>query len=253
MKTRIAILFATMCAASAFAKDEADIRKLFAQAGQSYDAGQFKEAVTGFEQIFDEGFLSPELFYNLGDAYFKAGDPGRAILNYRRAWTLLPRDAELSANLHFAIQNAGALAPEATYVSAALSRLSRTEWIHVSVIAYWFAASMGICFFVIKGRRALFQRLCFAGLGALIIGLAGLWHWWDYERRPEFVVTAPNQQALFAPLPNSTPHFALPVGSIVRLEEKSGPWIRVASGRESGWIPETAGEPVLAWHRVPHT
>ncbi len=42
------------------------------------------------------------LFYNLGNAYYKQGDHGRAILNYRRAQQLAPRDPDIEANLALA-------------------------------------------------------------------------------------------------------------------------------------------------------
>lgn len=240
--------FASLCFA-----DEAEVRKLFAQAGQTYDTGQFKEAAEHYEQILQHGYQAPELFYNLGNAYFKQGDAGHAILNFRRAWTMTPRDPELSANLRFAIQNAAAIAPEASIVTNALSHFSITEWIRFALFGYWGVATAAILYFLAKSRRVIFMRLAAVALVVLLVSLAGVCRWWDYRRKPELVVTAPNQQALFAPLANSTPHFALPPGSIVRLEETSGPWIRVASGRESGWIRQSACEPVLSWFSAEHT
>ncbi len=55
-----------------------------------------------YQAILQSGFESPDLFYNLGNAYFKTGDLGRSILNYEKALRLRPRDPDTQANLELA-------------------------------------------------------------------------------------------------------------------------------------------------------
>jgi tetratricopeptide (TPR) repeat protein len=227
--------------------DETEIRKLFAQAGQAYDAGQFQDAATRYEQILKDGFEAPAIFFNLGNAYFKLGNAGLAILNYRRAWALTPRDAELSANFRFAVQTFGALVPEPSIVSHMLTRLSMHEWIVVSTAGYWGAALLLILHLLSKSPRLFLLRAAVALALLTAVGALGILHWYGMQRRPEYVVTVPNQQAYFAPLDNSTAHFALPPGSIVRGIEASGSWLNVASGKDTGWIRGNACLPVFAW------
>ena len=80
-----------------------------------------------------------------------------------------------------------------------------------------------------------------------LLGAAGLGFWWEWRARPEWVVVAPGQQALFAPLDGATAHFALPPGSVVRLREESGDWLRVSAGKDEGWIRRNACRRVLPW------
>jgi hypothetical protein len=88
-----------------------------------------------------------------------------------------------------------------------------------------------------------------AGLGLfLLVSLAGVLAWADLHRHPEIVVLEPKQEALFAPLEKSTAHFAVPEGSIVRALETSGDWIKVASGRQIGWVRQSACSPVHPLH-----
>src|SRR5476651_525702 len=71
----------------------------FAKANEEYASGHFKEAIDDYETLVQSGQLSANLFYDLGNAYFRANDFGRAILNYERALALEPRHPEADANL----------------------------------------------------------------------------------------------------------------------------------------------------------
>lgn len=63
----------------------------------------FEKAALSFETVTREGGVeNGKLFYNIGNIYFRLGDAGRAILNYRRAERLIPNDSNLQQNLNFA-------------------------------------------------------------------------------------------------------------------------------------------------------
>lgn len=71
----------------------------FFKANQAYKDGQFQEAIEGYEALIVSGHISGDVFFNLGNAYFRIERPGLAILNYERARMLIPRDADLNFNL----------------------------------------------------------------------------------------------------------------------------------------------------------
>jgi tetratricopeptide (TPR) repeat protein len=81
----------------------------FAKANQEYAAGDFKAAIADYEEVLRSGQDAPNLFYNLGNAYFRQKNFGRAILNYERALALDPRHPEAQANLRIARDEARAL------------------------------------------------------------------------------------------------------------------------------------------------
>ncbi|MCB0190516.1 MAG: tetratricopeptide repeat protein [Anaerolineae bacterium] len=91
------ILMVTTTLAQAVSPTEA-----MAAANQNYEAGNYIQAIEIYERIIEAGVEDSALYYNLGNAYFKEGDLGRAILNYRRADQLDPRDIDISANLRLA-------------------------------------------------------------------------------------------------------------------------------------------------------
>ncbi|MFH2056672.1 MAG: tetratricopeptide repeat protein [bacterium] len=67
-----------------------------------YDQGDFDAAAMAWQDIVDQGYVSAELYYNLGCAYFKAGELGYAIVNFRRAERLAPDDEDIKINSQFA-------------------------------------------------------------------------------------------------------------------------------------------------------
>ncbi|MDQ1272273.1 MAG: hypothetical protein QG591_903 [Planctomycetota bacterium] len=58
-----------------------------------------KEAAIQYETILAGGFKNGQIYYNLGNTYYRQGELGKAIVNYRRAEQFMPRSADLDANL----------------------------------------------------------------------------------------------------------------------------------------------------------
>ncbi len=74
----------------------------YGEGNRIYQEGDFAGALEAYESILDAGFESGDLHYNTGNAYFKLGRLGRAILHYERARRLLPGDEGVLANLELA-------------------------------------------------------------------------------------------------------------------------------------------------------
>ena len=66
----------------------------FDKANADYAAGHFPDAIRGYESLVKNRQWNPVLFYDLGNAYYRTGDFGRAILNYERALALDPAQPE---------------------------------------------------------------------------------------------------------------------------------------------------------------
>jgi cytochrome c-type biogenesis protein CcmH/NrfG len=73
-----------------------------AKANRLYESEKFLETAARLQALADAGVRDGRLYYNLGAAYFKIGDVGRAVLNFRRAQVLLPRDDDVAASLRLA-------------------------------------------------------------------------------------------------------------------------------------------------------
>ncbi len=104
-------LFEAGVPVQALTRDEA--LDTFFRANKEYNTGQkamaeeregetvkkFENAALLYERLIESGFINGQIYYNLGNAYYRLGMSGKAIMYYRRAAKLLPRDASISANI----------------------------------------------------------------------------------------------------------------------------------------------------------
>ena len=109
----------------------------FAKANQEYAQGHFKEAIAGYEALVHGGQWNANLFYDLGNAYFRTRDFGRAILNYERALALDPSQAEARANLQLVRDQARALELAKSWPEQHLGFLSTNQYAWLGAIAFW--------------------------------------------------------------------------------------------------------------------
>lgn len=220
--------------------------QLFVEAGHLYDQNRFNEAAAKYEQILREGWRSPELLFNLGNAYFKSGRTDMSVLYYRRAWYMAPRDPDIRANLKYALQTAAAPPPDLRAHERQLSLLSKREWFMLAVVSWW-GACVAFAFGVwVRRYRPLLFRAGTLLFSVLLISLVGIWTWHGLSVRPEQVVVGGPQEVRFAPLENAVLHFVLPQGSIVRLLEVSEGWAKISADRKQGWVKQSGLMPVLS-------
>lgn len=79
-----------------------DVESVFQEANKHFEAGSFTKAINLYKTIEDQAYLSPELFLNMGNAYFRNEDVARSVLYFERGLKYFPNDHQLSANLEIA-------------------------------------------------------------------------------------------------------------------------------------------------------
>jgi tetratricopeptide (TPR) repeat protein len=98
------------------AADPGTRQRTFVRALEVFDAAKtpadYREAAALLESLLADGFRNGAVYYNLGNAYFRAGEYGRAIASYRKAKPYRPRDPYLEANLRQALSVAPGHLPE---------------------------------------------------------------------------------------------------------------------------------------------
>jgi tetratricopeptide (TPR) repeat protein len=221
-------------------------------ANQLYDAGQFSQAAQSYQQLVDQGFADSALFYNLGNAYFKQADYGRAILYYRRAEQLAPRDADIKANLELARTQIVDQSPEIETQEGLLSSVGRwtQQWLTVnelaiSVLGVWvlFVFLMIIFSHLPKATvlREGMQYLVIMTALVLVAGIAGLGSRLYLTKTQEAVVLVQEVNVTSGPGAHYVTEFTLHNGTEVRLLESRGNWTRLALADDTlqGWVPAT--------------
>jgi tetratricopeptide (TPR) repeat protein len=94
----VSLLFLLVTSLQLFAGKAED---LFAEGNKAYQAKDFPRAVELYEQLAADGYKSADLEYNLGNAWFRQGSTGRAILHFERALVLEPKHQAAAKNLAF--------------------------------------------------------------------------------------------------------------------------------------------------------
>lgn len=225
-----------------------------ALANQKYEAGQYADAAAIYEAIVDSGLHNSTVYYNLGNAYFKQGDLGRAILNYRRAHLLAPRDPDILANLGITrAQTADKLEAPTEGTWANVIQFME-EWLTLReatllALGLWLLICLLLVIVIVKPvlRRWL---LIASGVMALflVIGLFSITNRASAaENTPPAVIVAPQVDVTSGPggAGQYLVEFNLHAGAEVRVLESRSGWERITlPGDLQGWVPDEAVEMV---------
>ncbi len=98
------VVFITVLLATTVSAASVDYTKMFAHANELYEKKEYDSTIAAYREILTHGVESAPLYFNLGNAYFKSGDLGHAILYYLKARRLEPADEDILSNLEFARQ-----------------------------------------------------------------------------------------------------------------------------------------------------
>jgi tetratricopeptide (TPR) repeat protein len=235
-------LIALCGVASAFGQSDAT----FAKANQEYAAGQFKEAVADYEALVQKQEYSANLFYDLGNAYFRGGEFGRAILNYERALALDRHHAEAAANLRVARDEARALELPPSGVERYLQFAGVNQDTVAATIAFWFAIFSAALIVFARRRSMLAMTLSILSLSIFLL-LAGAVYSIENGNKGQAlaIVTAKEVEARVATADNANRVLTLPPGSEIKLLSTRGDWIYAALPNNlRGWIPANSAERV---------
>ncbi len=239
VKSTAIILLMLSCSLSSFSmtKSEAD---------SAYVAGQYQKAIKGYETLLEKG-ASAELYYNLGNAYYRTEDITRAIINYERASLLSPGDRDIRFNLQLArSKTIDKIVPE--------SEMFFVDWYHelvnlMSVDGWAYSAILSLILVIVFFLLYLFsskiwlRKIGFFG-GVLILVFFILSNIFANVQKHELIhrkgaiVIVPSVTIKSTPANNGTDLFILHEGTKVTIKDASmKDWkeIRLADGKE-GWI-----------------
>src|SRR5438874_4086221 len=248
-RSTIAVFLATalvvFLATSTFAQGDVD----FAKANQEFAQGHFKEAITGYEGLVRAGQWSANIFYDLGNAYFRTGNFGRAILNYERALALDRHHPEATANLQIARDEAHALELHPTWPERYLQFASVNQYSIAAAVAFWVAAFCLAALIFTPRRSAAMKSL----LVVMLLVFAGaMFAIWQLERGSKgdalAIVTGKDVQARLATADTANAVLALPPGSEIKVLSTRGDWIYATLPNNlRGWIAAKNAEQVRVW------
>jgi tetratricopeptide (TPR) repeat protein len=219
----------------------------FYHANALYKDGQYAAAANEYEDLLQVGLASGNLYFNLGNAYFKAGERGKAILNYERARRFIPADPDLAANLSYA-QSLTETEPCTPGLWQAVlfplaHRFATSGLVWATSIVYTLLLFLLTTYRLWPSRpRWLLYAAAATGVLVLITSTSLLRRLLTDEwQRQGVVVRKGEAPTRFEPAENGTVHFVLREGALVRIAGTRENWIEVGrcDGRR-GWIEKDA-------------
>lgn len=214
----------------------------FELANRLYEEGKYREAAEAYAALAAQGRVSANLCFNEGNAWFKAGQLGRAIVSYRLAARLAPRDPDIEANLRMARELvAGAPPSPPAWWQRVTRPLTLDEWAGLASISLWAASALLILRLLRPDRERGRGRGVGLLLGALVVlGLGLLCSWFDHRDAAEVVVTVPEAVVRYGPLEVSPQLQVIQDGVELKVLDHKDDWLQVGGlSRGLGWVPAT--------------
>lgn len=242
--TMFFLLFTVIAVSETFQSPNEDLR----QANEAYEKSQYEEAVGKYEGLLKNGFENASLYYNLGNAYFRAKKIGKAILAYEHAKRLAPGDSDIKYNLEYA----SSFVKETPLPQEPLLKLLRafdilnvgTLTILNSVIYYLLFA--GLTVFLIF-RVQLLKK--FLAITTCLFFIFIIWFGvkiYAEEITKTAIVMQDDTQGRSGPDESYTVSFTMPEGKKVRILNSREDWyeIETASEHLKGWVKKEQIEPI---------
>lgn len=222
--------------------------ELWTKANDAYSMGQYETALNDYMEIEKNGYQSYKLYYNMGNAWYKTGNMGKAILYYEKALKLNPAGEDALNNLQIAkLQTLDKIdvLPEfivSTWIKDIRNLMSSNGWGYTAVglfavvcillLLFKFAPTTG-------GRKLSFVLACVVFLFFIFAVLFAFSLRAKAKSEDNAVVMVPVSNVKSAPNSTGNNLFILHEGSKVEILEQAGKWCRIeiSDGRQ-GWLEE---------------
>lgn len=220
---------------------------IWSQANQAYQEERFQEAVDLYESILAEGVQNGNLHFNLGNAYFKNQQLGKAVLHYYRARKFNPGDEDIANNLALAAE--ARVDPIIDEEDEAFTRgfdavvhtlnYSLVFYLALSLLCLGGLASLGMILRPQTRKWIGYVMVTGSVLGLLLMGAAFI-QYNQITRTDMAVVIAGKVDVLSGPSSKEPVSFTIHEGISCRVLDETEGWcrIRLANGF-NGWMRRT--------------
>lgn len=222
-------------------------------ADSAYIKGDYSSAISVYESILSEGKESAEIYYNLGNAYYKNNETAKAILNYERALLLNPGDGDTRFNLELAQSKTVDKVSEGyriffvQWIEAVINAMGMKTWCIVGSVTF-LVLLISLLFFFFNSRIFVRKIAFFVALAMLFVtifaNIAAYSHYCKMAYRDTAIIIIPSVTAKSTPDDSGTNLFVIHEGRKVKVRDDSmSNWkeIELEDGTV-GWIPATALE-----------
>jgi len=227
-------------------------QELLNEASVAYDSAQYQRTIDAYEQIAAQYGVNPELYYNLGNAYYKHKNFPKAILNYERCLLYSPGHGDAQQNVELArlqcVDKIEAIQPMifVTWSNALRDTLSCDAWGTLGIVLF-ILFLLGCTAYFFGRRTALRKAGFYGGILAILLCLVSV-HYAGAQRdhimqRDYAIVMTPSVIVRSSPAESGTQLFTIHEGLKVRVRSTLSGWSEIElSDGNVGWMPSNGLE-----------
>lgn len=222
----------------------------FTKANELYAAGDYTEAVKLYKELAEQGYNSPELFYNIGNSYYRLRKIPETIYYFEKALRLNPDDADIIFNLNVAnlrvidkFEQLPTFFLTDIYYSL-INSFNSDKWATLGIVSIWITLTMLILFLFIQNT---FLKKSFFALAIFSIVFFFCTILFSYQRLE--IETARDTAIIFdktayvksSPEETGADLFILHEGSKVKITDSIGDWVEISlPNGNKGWLPSSS-------------
>jgi tetratricopeptide (TPR) repeat protein len=243
MKKTATLVILIICTITASAQN---IYDLVEKGNLHFMSGEYEMAIKEYQAVVDSGYESAELYYNLGNAYYKSNKFTLALVNYERACLLSPDDEEILHNLEMArqlavdkIEKLPEILPRVWY--RRFTGLRKTDqWAFISMITFPLSLLFFLGYFFVR-RIGLRKTAFWLALVIMFISLSTFIFSYNQKKlvydNTYAIIISPSVTIKSSPDDSGTELFQLHEGTKVEIIDQLGEWkeIKLSDGNV-GWL-----------------
>ena len=218
------------------------------QANDLYASGNYSDAAKIYEKILSTEGVAPELYYNLGNAYYKSNETGKSILNYERALRLSPRFEDAKFNLELAqLKVVDNIAQTPTFfvgrwIENLIKLLTSNQWLVVSFSIFMVCLILAFLFVFAPSlfirKSSFYVGVVFGIISLLSLVFSGVRKDQMVNHRDAIVMTGV-VTVKSSPDKSGTDLFQLHEGTKVVVKSTLGKWTEIKLGNGNiGWVEQ---------------
>ncbi|MDR0810896.1 MAG: tetratricopeptide repeat protein, partial [Paludibacter sp.] len=221
-------------------------------ANDEYAKANYSDAAEHYEAVIDEYGSSPEIYFNLGNCYYKLNETGKSILNYERALRLNPRYENAKINLQLARQRVvdNIIQPPPfflrAWVNSLTAFLNSNQWLWTSVTLFVLCLA-AFLFFIFGYNVALRKTMFYLAIALFCLSMTGAAFAAIRKNQTinhhDAIIMTGTVTVKSSPDKSGTDLFQLHEGTKVKVKSALGEWNEIVIGNGNvGWLENRAIE-----------
>jgi tetratricopeptide (TPR) repeat protein len=225
-----------------------DLETRFSIANKAYADEDYQQAIELYSGIIDQGVESGEVFFNLGNAYYKSNDLGRAILHYEKARKYIEGDPALEQNLKLAqLRIVDKIEP--------IPELFLVEWWTEVTHLFSIDTYLWLCFTIFTllillivirlfySRQLITRFIWITSFLLIFILIVTISVIYEFETTQFGVILEEKISVVSEPDSEATEVFILHEGTKVKINRNLNEWLEISiPDGKTGWLQKTSLE-----------